>query len=73
MRQVQSIIITNKRYSTICMEVDGMKRVLFKVIVPAVIIVSEINNVELEEMINCIATFFVAENQIRMEVYHEKI
>ena len=54
MRQVQSIIITNKRYSTICMEVDGMKRVLFKVIVPAVIIVSEINNVELEEMINCI-------------------
>ena len=54
MRQVQSIIITNKRYSTICMEVDGMKRVLFKVIVPAVIIVSEINNVDLEEMINCI-------------------
>ena len=31
-----------------------MKRELFKVIVPAVIIVSEINNVELEEMINCI-------------------
>ena len=54
MRQAQSIIITNRRYSTICMEVDGMKRVLFKVIVPAVIIVSEINNVELEEMINCI-------------------
>lgn len=38
MHQTQSIITINRRYSTICTGEDGMKRVLFKVIVTTMFI-----------------------------------